>query len=76
MLPPAGGVGQPDMLLEKEWGRGGCSLWGYKAGLATDGVEVRLKVCVCAHGVSVCASGGGGMSCIAFIAQFYRNILS
>lgn len=28
-------------------GEGGCSLWGYKAGLATDGVEVRLKVCVC-----------------------------
>lgn len=37
MLPLAGGVGQPDMLLAV------CVC--VKAGPATDGVEVQLKAC-------------------------------
>lgn len=51
VLPLAGGVGQPDMLLEECVCvcMGGVSLWGYKAGPATDGVEVRLKVCACMY---------------------------
>lgn len=53
MQPLAGGVGQPDMLLERSRG---AVLWAYMARHATDGVEVQLKECAC---MCVCV-------CVAF----------